>query len=353
MSHILHRTVAFRPDMAVAGEGMTITLSDGREILDASGGAAVACLGHGDQRVVAAMTAQARNIAYAHTGFFTSEPAEALADILLDGEPGGLTHAFFVSSGSEAMESALKLARQFFVEQGQSQRVRFISRRQSYHGNTLGSLAVSGNVGRRAPYEPMLSELCSRVSPCFPYHYQQRGESDKAYVARLAVELDEEFKRVGPETVIAFCAEPVVGATAGCVAAVPGYFEAMREVCDRYGALLILDEIMCGTGRTGTMHAWEQEGVTPDIQAIGKGLGGGYQAIGAILIARRVVDALAAEIRRIRARPHLPGASRGVRRCARSATHHSEGQPAGQRSGDERRARAATARALCRPRSRR
>jgi adenosylmethionine-8-amino-7-oxononanoate aminotransferase len=294
MSHILHRALSHQPDTAVRGKGLILTLADGREILDASGGAAVACLGHGDQRVAEAVATQARTMAYAHTGFFTSEPAEALADILLSDEPGGLTHAFFVSSGSEAMESALKLARQFFLEQGQPQRTRFIARRQSYHGNTLGSLALGGNVSRRAPYEPLLSGAFSRVAPCFPYHCQLAGESDVQYVARLAAELDDEFRRVGPDTVIAFCAEPVVGATAGCVTAVPGYFPAMREICDRYGALLILDEIMCGVGRTGTMHAWEQEGVTPDIQAIGKGLGGGYQAIGAILISRRIIDALSA-----------------------------------------------------------
>jgi adenosylmethionine-8-amino-7-oxononanoate aminotransferase len=293
MSHVLHRSVAQQPDVAVRGEGLMLTLADGRHILDASGGAAVACLGHGHPRVAAAVAAQVGRLAYAHSGSFSSEPAEALADILLHDEPGGLTHAFFVSSGSEAMESALKLGRQYFLEIGQSQRVRFISRRQSYHGNTLGALSASGHVARRAPYIPLLSGAFSQVSPCFPYHYQGPGESDASYAARLAAELDEEFRRVGAETVIAFCAEPVVGATAGCVTAVPGYFKAIREVCDRYGALLILDEVMCGTGRTGTMHAWEQEGVTPDIQAVGKGLGGGYQAIGAILVSGRIVKALA------------------------------------------------------------
>jgi adenosylmethionine-8-amino-7-oxononanoate aminotransferase len=293
VSHILHRSITAHPDLAVRGEGLTLVLADGRRILDASGGAAVACLGHGHRRVADAVAAQARAVAYAHSGFFTSEPAEALAEILLADEPGDLTHAFFVSSGSEAMESALKLARQYFLEKGEGGRTRYITRRQSYHGNTLGALAASGHVGRRAPYEPLLSPSFSRVSPCFPYHYQGPGESDAAYVSRLAAELDAEFQRVGPETVIAFCAEPVVGATAGCVTAIPGYFAAVRAVCDRYGALLILDEIMCGTGRTGTMHAWEQEGVTPDIQTIGKGLGGGYQAIGAMLASRRVVGALA------------------------------------------------------------
>lgn len=290
----MHRAMTFQPDFAIRGEGITLTLQDGREILDGSGGAAVACLGHGNARVADAVGLQARTLGYAHTGFFTSKPAEALAELLLEGEPGGLSHAFFVCSGSEAMESALKLARQYFIERGEPRRTRFIGRRQSYHGNTLGSLASGGNLSRRAPYEPILADRFTLVSPCFPFHYQCPGETDPGYVARLAKELDAEFQRLGPQTVAAFCAEPVVGATAGCVAAVPGYFQAVREICDRYGALLILDEIMCGTGRTGTLHAWEQEGVTPDIQAIGKGLGGGYQPIAGILISKRIVDVLRA-----------------------------------------------------------
>lgn len=293
MSRVLHRMIAQDPELAVSGVGLTLTLGNGRQVIDASGGAAVACLGHGNRRVVEAISAQALRLGYVHTGSFTTRPAEELADLLVGHEPGGLTHAFFVSSGSEAMESALKLARQYHLERGEPDRTRFIARRQSYHGNTLGALAVGGNVSRRIPYEPIMADRFSLVSPCFPFHYQPAGESDERYVARLAAELEQEFQRLGPATVAAFCAEPVVGATAGCVTATPGYFRAMREVCDRHGALLILDEVMCGNGRTGTMHAWEQEGITPDIQAIGKGLGGGYQAIAGMLIAGRVIDALA------------------------------------------------------------
>jgi adenosylmethionine-8-amino-7-oxononanoate aminotransferase len=252
----------------------------------------VACIGHGNKRVAAAMAEQAGKMAYAHTGFFTSEPAEALAEILLAGEPGGLTHAFFVSSGSEAMEAAIKLARQYFLEIGQEQRTRFIARRQSYHGTTLGALSAGGHVARRAPYEPILSGAFSKVSPCFAYHHQASDESDAQYVARLAAELEAEFQRLGPNTVAAFCAETVVGAATGCVTALPGYFAAIRAVCDRHGALLILDEVMCGMGRTGTLHAWEQEGIAPDIQAVAKGLGGGYAPIGAILASARVIAAL-------------------------------------------------------------
>jgi adenosylmethionine-8-amino-7-oxononanoate aminotransferase len=292
MSNLLHRTVSERPPIAVSGEGVTLRLSDGRKIIDASGGAAVACLGHGNRRVADAIGRQASKMGYAHTGFFSSEPAEALADLLTGHSPGGLSHAFFVSDGSVAMESALKLARQYHLERGEDQRVHYVSRHLSYHGNLFGTLAASGNEARRRPYEDVLPRNFSRVSPCFPYHYQAADEGDEAYVRRLAVELEDEFRRIGPEKVIAFIAEPVVGATAGCVTAVPGYFAAVRDICDRYGVLLILDEIMCGMGRTGTTHAWEQEGIVPDIQAIAKGLGGGYQPIGGILVSRRVIDAL-------------------------------------------------------------
>ena len=294
MSRVLHRTVTFEPDLAVSGQGLLLTMADGRTVIDASGGAAVACLGHGNARVAAAIGAQAATLAYAHSGFFTSEAAEALAEILVGHEPGGLSHAFFVSSGSEAMEAALKLARQYHVERGQTHRTHVIARRQSYHGNTLGALAASGHLARRAPYEAILAPGFSHVSPCFDYHGRSEAETVEHYVARLAAELEAEFQRIGPQRVIAFCAEPVVGAAAGCVPALPGYFAAVRAVCDRHGALLILDEVMCGMGRTGTTHAWEQEGVTPDLQAVAKGLGGGYQPIGALLVSRRVIEALSA-----------------------------------------------------------
>jgi adenosylmethionine-8-amino-7-oxononanoate aminotransferase len=294
MSRILHRSLHEDPHMALRGQGMWVETASGAQVIDASGGAAVACLGHGNRRVAAAIAAQLDEIAYVHTGLYTNPAAEALADMLLEGEPGGLSHAFFVSSGSEAMEAAIKLARQYFLEIGQPQRSRFIARRGSYHGNTLGALSAGGNAMRRAPYAPLLSPAFSHVSPCFAYRFQESAESDEAYVTRLADELEAEFQRLGPDNVAAFCAEPVVGATTGCVTALPGYFPAMRAVCDRHGALLILDEVMCGMGRTGTMHAWEQEGVVPDIQVVAKGLAGGYQPIGGILIAGRIIEALRA-----------------------------------------------------------
>ena len=291
-SRVLHRSGAI-PPIAVAGDGIYLHTADGRAIIDGSGGAAVACLGHGNQRVAEAIAGQAAAMAYAHTGTFSNQPAEDLAEIILKDEPGGLTRAWFCSSGSEGNEAAIKLARQYFLEIGQPQRVRTIARRQSYHGTTLGALAAGGNMMRRKYYEPILSQTHSLVSPCFAYRFQQENETDAQYLDRLIEELDQEFQRVGPDTVMAFLAEPVVGATTGCVAALPGYFLRVREVCDRHGALLILDEVMCGMGRTGTMHAWQQERVTPDIQVIAKGLGGGYQPIGGILIADKIVKALA------------------------------------------------------------
>ncbi|MBR0786451.1 aspartate aminotransferase family protein [Bradyrhizobium iriomotense] len=293
-SRVLHRSLRETPPKAIGGEGVYLFAEDGRRIIDASGGAAVSCLGHQHPRVIAAMTKQAATLAYAHTAFFSSEPAEALAERLVGHEPGGLAYAYFVSGGSEAIEASIKLARQYFIERGEPQRQHFIARRQSYHGNTLGALAAGGNAWRRAPYAPLLSAAFSHVTPAFAYHEKREGESDAQFVARLAAELEAEFQRLRPDTVAAFLAEPVVGATAGAVTAPDGYFKAMREICDRHGALLILDEVMCGMGRTGTTHAWEQEGIAPDIQAIAKGLGGGYQPIGAMLASGRIIDTIRA-----------------------------------------------------------
>ncbi|MET4206489.1 aspartate aminotransferase family protein [Bradyrhizobium sp. LA2.1] len=293
-SRVLHRSLRETPPKAIGGEGVYLFAEDGRRVIDASGGAAVSCLGHQHPRVIAAMASQASTLAYAHTAFFSSEPAEALAETLVGHEPGGLAYAYFVSGGSEAIEASIKLARQYFIERGEPQRQHFIARRQSYHGNTLGALAAGGNAWRRAPYAPLLSGAFSHVTPAFAYHEKHEGESDAQFVARLAAELEGEFQRLGPDTVAAFLAEPVVGATAGAVTAPDGYFKAVREICDRHGALLILDEVMSGMGRTGTTHAWEQEGVAPDIQAIAKGLGGGYQPIGAMLASGKIIDTIRA-----------------------------------------------------------
>jgi len=289
---VLHRSSRITPPLAIGGHGVWLVEEGGREVLDASGGAAVSCLGHQHPRIVEAIKRQADRLCYAHTSFFSNEPAEALAEELVGHEPGGLAQAYFVSGGSEAVETALKLARQYFLEIGQPQRACIIARRQSYHGNTLGALSAGGNAWRRAPYAPLLSPAFSHVSPAFAYREQRPDEDEAGYVQRLADELEAEFQRLGPNNVAAFIAEPVVGATAGCVPAPEGYFRAVRRICNRHGALLILDEVMSGMGRTGTRHAWEQEGIVPDIQAIAKGLGGGYQPIGAVLLSGTIADAV-------------------------------------------------------------
>jgi adenosylmethionine-8-amino-7-oxononanoate aminotransferase len=293
MTHVLHRHLRTTPPVAVAGHGVFLVDAAGREYLDASGGAAVSCLGHGHPDVIAAMHAQIDRLAYAHTGFFTSEPAEALAEALVRTAPAGTSHVYFVSGGSEAIEAALKMARQYFVEIGQPERSVFVGRRQSYHGNTLGALAVGGNAWRRQQFAPLLIDA-KHVAPCYAYRDCRDGEDEAAYGARLAAELDATIRECGPRRVIAFVAETVGGATSGALLPVPGYFRAVREVCDRHGVLLILDEVMCGMGRTGTLHACEQEGVVPDLMTIAKGLGGGYQPIGAVLAQRRIVDAMSA-----------------------------------------------------------
>ena len=288
-THVFHRQLLQALPVAVSGQGITLTDATGKTYLDACGGAAVSCLGHGHPEVLAAMHAQIDRLAYAHTSFFTTEVAEELADVLIASAPPGMSHAYFVSGGSEAMEAALKMARQYFVEIGQPQRRHFVARRQSYHGNTLGALAVGGNAWRRAQFQPLLMDV-THVAPCYEYRDRAVDETSEAYGQRLVAELEQAFELLGPENVMAFVAETVGGATAGVLTAVPGYFKAIRELCDRHGVLLILDEVMCGMGRTGTLHACEHEGVVPDLLAIAKGLGGGYQPIGAVLVQKKMVD---------------------------------------------------------------
>jgi adenosylmethionine-8-amino-7-oxononanoate aminotransferase len=290
-TRILHRQMREPLPVAVGGEGVYLIDSEGNRYLDASGGAAVSCLGHSHPRVIQAIKDQVDKIAYAHTGTFTSEPAERLADFLIDNAPEGIDHVYFVSGGSEAVEAALKISRQYFLEKGEPQRSKFIARRQSYHGNTLGALSVGGNLWRREPFDPILIDA-EHVSPCYAYRDQQDGESDYVYGQRVADELEARLHQVGPENVIAFIAEPVVGATAGVLLPVKGYFKRIREICDRYGVLLILDEVMCGMGRTGSLFACEQEGIRPDIVTIAKGLGAGYQPIGAMLCSSDIYNAI-------------------------------------------------------------
>jgi adenosylmethionine-8-amino-7-oxononanoate aminotransferase len=292
MTHILHRQTGHSYPIAAEARGVIIRDSAGREYVDASSGAAVSCLGHSHPDVLAAMREQLDRLAYAHTSFFTTEAAEELADELVAGAPEGIGHVFFVSGGSEAIEAALKLARQYFVELGESKRRYVIARRQSYHGITLGALAVGGRERQRKPFAPLLFET-HHVPPVFEYRERRADETSQAYGERLAEELDDKIEELGGENVMAFVAETVVGATLGAVPAVPGYFQRIREVCDRHGVLLILDEVMCGMGRTGTLHACEQEGITPDLIAIAKGLGGGFAPIGALLMQERIFDAVA------------------------------------------------------------
>ncbi len=291
MTRIIHRSLRATLPFAVSAKGVLVTDREGKRYIDASGGAAVSCLGHGHPDVLAAMHEQIDTIAYAHTSFFTTQVAEELADTLIADAPPGIGHVYLVSGGSEAMEAALKMARQYFVEIGEPERQVFIGRKQSYHGNTLGALAVGGNEWRRKQFAPLLIDV-ARVSACYEYRGRRDDETPEQYSERLARELEAKIEEVGPKRVIAFCAETVVGATAGAVPPTPGYFKRVREICDRHGILLILDEVMCGMGRTGTLHAIEQEGVAPDLMTIAKGLGGGYQPIGAVLAATKIVDAI-------------------------------------------------------------
>ncbi|WP_170363570.1 aspartate aminotransferase family protein [Ruegeria arenilitoris] len=290
MSHVFPRHTKAELPVAVGGDGCYLIDAQGKQYLDC-GDAAVSCLGHSNPAVIHAVQEQVQKIAFAHTGFMTSEPAEALADLLIQHAPGSLDRVYFVSGGSEATEAAIKLARQYFLEIGQPDRSRVIARRQSYHGNTLGALSAGGNAWRRAQFAPMLIEM-SHIAPCYEYAEKPEGESSYDYGQRVANELEVEILRLGPETVMAFMAEPVVGATLGAVPAVEGYYKRIREICDQYGVLLILDEVMCGMGRTGHLFACDHDGVAPDILCIAKGLGAGYQPIGATLCTDRIYDAI-------------------------------------------------------------
>jgi adenosylmethionine-8-amino-7-oxononanoate aminotransferase len=292
ISNVFPRHNNFELPYAVRGEGCYIIDKNNKYYLDASGGAAVSCLGHSDETVKDAIKKQTEKLAFAHTSFFTNDPAEKLANLLAENSPKGLNKVYFVSSGSEAVEASLKLARQYFIEIGEPERHRVISRKQSYHGNTLGALAAGGNVWRRSFFEKIIVDT-SLISPCYPYRHQKVNETELDYGLRVANELEEEIIRLGPQNVMAFIAETVVGATAGALTPVPGYFKRIREICDQYNILLILDEVMCGMGRTGSLFACEEENIIPDIVTIAKGLGAGYQPIGAMLCQDFIYDAIA------------------------------------------------------------
>lgn len=291
MSKIIHRSLLSTPPQAARAQGAYIYDAQDKAYLDGSSGAAVSIVGHSHPKVLAAMQKQMNSVAYAHTGSFTTEVAEQLADFLCARAPGDLDYCYFVSGGSEAVESALKMARQYFVEMGKPNKKYFIAREQSYHGNTLGALAVGGNKWRKKQFEPLLIDV-GRVSACFEYRGRRDDESQSQYTQRLLQELEDKIIELGADNVIAFVAEPVVGATAGAVPPTPGYFKGVRDICTRHGILMIADEVMCGMGRTGSFFAVEQEAIVPDLITIAKGLGGGYQPIGAVMARGPIVDAL-------------------------------------------------------------
>jgi len=290
MSSILHRTLELTPPTAVGGEGNYLIDDAGKRYLDACGGAAVSCLGHDNARVREALKAELDNIAFAHSGFFTNQPSEELAQFLIDRAPKGtgLGRIMYLGSGSEAMEAALKLARQYHLERGEPQRSNIIARAPSYHGNTLGALATGGHAGRREPFQPLLMNV-SHIDAAYEYRMRREGEVGADFALRMANLLEEEIQKLGTETVMAFVAEPVVGASLGTQPAPMGYFKRIREICDTYGILFIADEVMCGMGRTGSLFALEQEGVAADITTLAKGLGAGYQPIAAVMAAENVI----------------------------------------------------------------
>ncbi len=292
MTAVFQRNCNVTMPIAVRGDGPYIIDQHGKRYLDGSGGAAVSSLGHSHPVIIDAIKSQIDKIAFAHTGFFSSEPAEQLAQFLVDQAPGCMGKIYFTSGGSEAVEAALKLARQYFLEKGESQRSLFISREQSYHGNTLGALSIGGNPWRREPFAPLMTKA-NYIAPCYAYRGQQEGESEWQYGQRVALQLEQKLAELGADNVIAFIAEPVVGATLGAVPSVPGYFKKIAQICQQHGILLILDEVMCGMGRTGTLFAYEQEGIVPDIVTMAKGLGAGYQPIGAVLVSAEIHDTIA------------------------------------------------------------
>ena len=289
--NVMQRTS--HPNLATiaAGDGVFLIDKLGNRYLDACGGAAVSCLGHSNQRVKQAIIDQVNEIPYAHTSFFTNESQEKLAQHLLDHAYGHFSQVYFITGGSEAIEASLKLARQYFLEQGKTEKKFFIARKQSYHGNTLGALSIGGNLWRRKPFDPILVEG-HHISACNEYRDRRDDETEFEYGQRIANELERKIEELGADNVAAFIAETVGGATAGCLTPPEGYFKRIREICDQYNVLLILDEIMCGMGRTGTLHACEQDGIQGDLQTIAKGIAAGYQALSAVLISEKIVNAI-------------------------------------------------------------
>ena len=291
VNNVMQRTSRHKLATIASGDGVFLIDKQGNRYLDACGGAAVSCLGHSNQRVKQAIIDQVNEITYAHTSFFTNDPQEKLAQHLLDHAYGEFSQIYFVTGGSEAIEASLKLSRQYFLEQGKTEKKFFIARKQSYHGNTLGALSIGGNLWRRKPFDPILTQG-HHISACNEYRDKREDETEFEYGQRIANELEDKILALGADNVAAFVAETVGGATSGCLTPPKGYFKRIREICDQYDVLLLLDEIMCGMGRTGTLHACEQDGIQGDLQTIAKGIAAGYQALGAVLISKKIVDAI-------------------------------------------------------------
>ena len=277
--------------MASRGEGMYLYDSEDRQYLDMSGGAAVSSLGHGNSEIIRAVQEQVADLAFAHTSFFTNAPQEELAARLVARFPEQDAKAWFTSGGSESNETALKIAWQYWRARGQADKTIVISRDFSYHGGTLGANSVSGAVSRRAAFEKVLHDW-PRIASCYAYRHQLEGESAAEYGQRVAAELETAILAAGADNVAAFIAEPVVGATLGAATAVSGYFKEIRRICDEHSVLFIADEVMCGSGRTGTFFACEQEDVVPDMVTLAKGLGGGYQPLGAVLAREHICETI-------------------------------------------------------------
>ncbi len=294
MSSVFYRNPKQQYPRSVRGDGVYVVDDAGKRYLDACGGAAVCCLGHAHPVVIDAIKAQVDQLAYAHTAYFTNEPQEQLAAKLVDrfGEPDA--RAYFLSGGSEANEATIKLCRQYWLAKGRDDKRIIVSRKQSYHGNSLGALSLSDHAGRRKLYEPLLLDW-PRIDPCYAYRCQTDTESEEEYGSRSANALEEAIAEHGADNIAAFIAETVVGATLGAVPPVDGYFQKIRKICDRHDILLILDEVMAGSGRTGTYFSFEQDGIKPDITTIAKGLAGGYQPISAMIVRGFVHDTIIEE----------------------------------------------------------
>lgn len=286
--YILQRDLKANLPVAMRGEGIYIYDEEGKKYLDGSSGAAVSCLGHNNQKVKDAIVKQLTSLPYAHSSFLTNKPAEELAHMLIDRAPDNFEKVYFLSGGTESVETALKLVRQYHIEKNQAQRKHIISREQSYHGNTLATLSVGGNIKRKEPFLPYMNKCMHHIEPAYAYRYKKDDESLEGFGIRLANQLEEKILELGEDSVAAFIYEPIVGSTLGSVGAPNSYHKRLRQICDKYDVLLVSDEIMCGYGRTGYLFTSEFTGIKPDIITVAKGIGGGYQPLAATLVSSKI-----------------------------------------------------------------